>query len=259
MYKPATMANVIFHHHLFKNAGTSVDVALRRCFGPRWRNVEGEGRELTGQDLGALLAGEPELCAISSHTFRPPFEVPGDVRLLPIVLLRHPLDRVRSAYEFERHQVADTMGTRLAKVHDFAGYVRARLAQPHDRSIRNFQTNKLSHLPRNAAPDTAEELLSAMGCLQRLPFIGLVETYDFSMRVFSAKLSEQLGGQSLEVVRANTTHKAEDSLETRVAAAEAALGEELAAAFHAANRQDQHLFDLIAWMHVQLQEAPQPR
>jgi hypothetical protein len=252
------MRSVIFHHHLFKNAGTSVDVALRRCFGPRWRNVEGEGRELTAADLAALLAGEPELRALSSHTFRPPFDVPG-VRLLPIVLLRHPLDRVRSAYEFERNQVADTQGTRLAKANDFAGYVRARLAQPHDRSIRNFQTNKLSHLPRNAAPDTAEELLSALDCIRRLPFIGLVETYDFSMQVFSGKLAEQLGGQSLEVVRANTTRKADDQLATRIAAAEAALGPDLAAAFHAANRQDQHLFELVAWMHRQLDGSLQPR
>jgi len=249
------MRCVIFHHHLFKNAGTSVDVALRKSFGPRWRTVEGDGREITVEDLSRLLHDEPDLCAISSHTFRPPFTLPGDIRLLPIVLLRHPLDRVRSAYEFERQQISDTFGAVLAKQHDFAGYVAALLARPGDRSIRDFQTNKLSHKPGTAPDADREEFLSALTCVKSLPFIGLVENYDFSMQVFMRVLSREMGALSFEVVRANTTRAAEEPLEARLAEAEAALGPSLTAAFRAANRHDQHLFELVRWMHARMQDG----
>jgi hypothetical protein len=249
------MRTVILQHHLFKNAGTSVDVALRRSFGAGWRSAEGSGRELTAVDVAALLAAEPEVKALSSHTFRPPFVVPGVLRLLPIVLLRHPLDRVRSAYEFERIQVAETFGAQLAKQHDFAGYVAARLARTRDRAIRNFQTNKLGQMAGFPPLDDAEELLSALECITSLPFVGLVETYDYSMQVFSRVLSREFGPVSLEVVRANTTRAADDGMEPRVAAAEAALGPALAAAFRAANRHDYQLFELLRWMHARMQES----
>lgn len=245
------MRTLILHHHLFKNAGTSVDVALEQAYGGRWRTVEGAGRDLSGADLASVLEADPDLIALSSHTFRPPFLMPGEVRILPIVLLRHPLDRVRSAYEFERKQTADTFGSRLAKQEDFAGYVRVRLDRSGDRAIRNFQTYKL--VP--AATPLDEELVAALASIARLPFIGLVETYAFSMSVFARLLSRQVGPVSFEVVRANTTTKSDAGLEARVAAAEAVLGGELAARFAAANRHDQHIFDLVRWMHNRMQEA----
>ncbi|MDO9502247.1 hypothetical protein [Falsiroseomonas sp.] len=245
------MRTLILHHHLFKNAGTSVDIALEQAYGARWRAVEGAGRDLTGADLAAVLAADPALLALSSHTFRPPFLVPGEVRILPIILLRHPLDRARSAYEFERKQVADTFGSRLAKQEDFAGYVRVRLDRAGDRAIRNFQTYRL--VPPATPPD--EELMAALASIARLPFIGLVETYAFSMSVFARLLSGQVGPVSFEVVRANTTAKSDTELDARVAEAEATLGGALAARFAAANRHDQHIFELVRWMHDRMQET----
>lgn len=249
------MRTLVLHHHLFKNAGTSVDVALHEAFGTRWRAIEGGERELTASDLLGLAEAEPTLQAISSHTFRPPFEIPGRLRLLPIVLLRDPLDRARSAYEFERQQQADTYGARLAKRTDFRGYIETQLAQRGNRAMRNFQANKLSALPRNNL-DEAAELQSALAILSKLPFLGLVENYAFSMRVF-AGLVTQLGWPvRFEVVRANTTRQRPDlSLEDRLRAAREELGAETAALFDEANQVDRHLVDLARRTHERMREA----
>jgi hypothetical protein len=248
------MRPLILHHHVFKNAGTSVDVALQRAFGPRWQSVEGEGRELVGDDLAALLAIRPDLVAVSSHTFRPPFEAGPGVRLLPIVFLRHPLDRVRSAYAFERHQVADTSGARLAKQTDFAGYVRARLGQPEDPAIRDFQSFKLIVHRPGRPRSQAEELSAALDALASLPFVGLVETYDASLQVFARLISREFGPVSLPAVQANVTREPLP-LAARVARAEAELGPELTARFWEANRNDRHLFELVRWMHGHMLET----
>lgn len=252
------MRDLIVHHHLFKNAGTSVDLALQAAFGPAWVSVEGQGRELTGEDLARMAAEDPNLCAVSSHTFRPPFEAAG-LRLWPIVFLRHPLDRVRSAYDFERRQVSASEGAALAKRVDFAGYVTARLERVRDRSIRNFQTNKLSPISPYGPPDHAAELQGALACIARLPFLGLVEAYDTSLQRFARALGQGGFAVRFPVLRANTAREAADALEARVAAAEAALGPDLAARFRAENDNDYHLYALARWLHAQIADDQLPR
>jgi hypothetical protein len=249
------MRTLILHHHLFKNAGTSIDLALARAFGARWRSVEAGGGELTAEDLLRLAEADPALAAVSSHTFRPPFGVSGRLRLLPVVLLRHPLDRARSAYEFERQQRADTFGARLAKETDFRGYIETLLGQRGNRSMRNFQANKLSVLPRNNL-DEASELSSLLAIASQLPFLGLVETYELSMGIFAGLISREFEPVSFEVVRANQTRARHDStLEERLAAARAALGPEVAARFDEANRTDLQLYRLVRQQHDRLIEA----
>ena len=92
---------VLVHYHIFKNAGTSVDVALQRSFGSRWTTFEGShARDVqTSGQLGRFLQDRPEVCAVSSHLARPPLPFPG---CRPIAFLRHPLLRARSVYEFVR-------------------------------------------------------------------------------------------------------------------------------------------------------------
>lgn len=144
----------------------------------------------------------------------------------------------------------------LAKQVDFAGYVTARLDRVRDRSIRNFQTNKLSPLSPHGQPDHAAELQGALACIAGLPFLGLVEAYDLSMQRFTQALVGAGFAVRFPVVRANTTENAAEALEARVAAAEAALGPALTTRFHAANDNDYHLYGLARWLHAQI--APQP-
>src|SRR5262249_54798103 len=152
-----------------------------------------------------------------------------EAEILPILFIRHPLDRLKSAYLFEREQTVDTEGSRLARQHDFAGYLRARLAVPGDRSCRNFHAHRLA-MAAPAGSGTGWE--GALRAFERLPFIGSVEAFEASLdalegfikprfpafHVFHARenvsrapstieerldqLRDELGGETFEIVAA---------------------------------------------------------
>ncbi|TMK06653.1 MAG: hypothetical protein E6G72_16545, partial [Alphaproteobacteria bacterium] len=98
---------IIIHYHFFKNAGTSVDAILQRNFGAGWTSREYPPRS-TPNAAREFLTANPQIAALSSHTLPlPPPDIP-DAEILPILFIRHPLDRLKSAYLFERNQRADT-------------------------------------------------------------------------------------------------------------------------------------------------------
>ncbi len=228
------MRPVILHYHYFKNAGTSVDAILQRNFPGRWLSAEFEGR-VNHADVGRWILANPEACAFSTHTAEFPLPVLEGVSILPIVFLRHPLDRIFSAYSFERIQKSDSYGAKLAKETDFAGYARARLDKPHDRHNRNFQTFRLSLLvPAGAGP----EIDRAMLALKRLPFIGLVEDFRASANRMSAWLRRSFPEFQFFEVRRNFTSAENVSLEERLAHVRREAGDELYAELLAANQDD---------------------
>jgi len=151
----------ILHYHLFKNARTSVDQILKRHFQHRWVTAEFPAK---GRDNGDLVAdwilANPAAAAFSTHTAWGPTPRIKGVRIITLLLLRNPIDRIRSAYRFERQQKADTWG--------------ARLANREDRQCRNFQTHRLAEM----RPGDGPELARAIEAVKLLPVVGLVEDFD---------------------------------------------------------------------------------
>src|SRR5689334_21902410 len=93
----AATRGVIIHYHLFKNAGTSIDAVLRRHFGEGWASHEYPPRS-GGEAAREFLVANRHIAALSSHTLLlPPPEIP-DVEIIPVIFIRHPLDRMKSAY-----------------------------------------------------------------------------------------------------------------------------------------------------------------
>ena len=110
------MRTVIIHCHLFKNAGTTLDWSLRRNF--RRRFVEHTDNDKMRTDagyLGSYLLENEKLCAVSNHHVRFPMPALEGVRILPTVLLRHPIDHVGSVYAFQVRQEANTPSAINAK------------------------------------------------------------------------------------------------------------------------------------------------
>ncbi len=174
-----TERTVILHYHLFKNAGTSVDRVLQRNFPGRWVTAEHPSQRADNSAaVGAWIAATPEAVAFSSHTAIGPLPRVAGVRILPLLFLRDPIDRILSAYRFERKQDAETLGTRLARSHDFEGYVRARLAIHGDRQCRNFQTHRLAAF----RPGPEPEIDRALAALGEIELAGIVEDFAGSMR-----------------------------------------------------------------------------
>jgi hypothetical protein len=176
----STGRTLILHYHLFKNAGTSVDAMLLKNFGNQWatREFAQRGRRTNSDDVSEYLRARPDLLALSSHTARLPLPALDGAHIFPILFLRHPIDRLRSAYLFERKQISDTPSSKLAKANNFAGYLRNLMAIPGHRQARNFQTHRLAFFDPQGPGSERER---AGRALEALPFVGLVDDYDRSI------------------------------------------------------------------------------
>ena len=227
-----TVRHVILHYHLFKNAGTSLDAVLKRAFPGRWATAEFP--VAGGHNSAAIaewIAANPEAKVFSTHTGRGRVpSVPG-VRVFPVIFLREPIARIRSAYRFERKQDADTPGSRLARENDLEGYVRARLARPGDRQCRDFQTYRFAGFEPGGRGEF--ELERALRALRTLPFVGIVERFDESVGRLAAALPPELALPDVGSVHSNRTGQTGEALDGP-----------LRAMLEDANRQDAALYAL---------------
>jgi hypothetical protein len=234
---------LVFHYHLFKNAGTSVDEILRQNFAGFWAEQEfhAGGWRANLEEVAAYLRARPELKAFSSHTALLPVPKIDGVRVFPIFFVRHPIDRLQSAYAFERKQKAETHGARLAKEHDFAGYVRELLKHPRGQA-RNFQTTRLSF---NEPARAGSERERAMRTLQALPFVGLVDAYDRSVERLETLLKPHFPDFRGAKVHKNVTRSKGSELEERLASIEKEVGSEFYAEICAANSDDMEIYSIV--------------
>jgi hypothetical protein len=216
---------LLIHYHLFKNAGTSVDAILSRNFRDSWINTEfpRQGQFDHQKAIRLFIQDNPRLAAISSHSLMLP--VPGieGVEIVPILFVRHPLDRMKSAYEFERKQHAKAVGARLAKEQDFAGYIRTRLSIPDDRSCRDFQVSRLAPAMPTIEGSEQEKALAAA---DQLPFVGLVEEFASSVQRLQQLVQPMFPEFRGFDLRANATPARRDRLEERLEEIRDELGSE---------------------------------
>jgi len=186
------LRTVIVHYHIFKNAGSTFDSMLEATFGAQWANFDKPqaAAYITPSEMGEFIVSHPDLAAVSSHHAVLPLpEIPG-VTILPALFLRHPLDRARSVYDFERRQGIEagpvSKGAEQAAKMSFAEYLRWRLDATVNGVVANFQTVRLIHDPKfNRHKLTEDDFQLAWRRLRELPFIGLVEDFDLSVNRFS--------------------------------------------------------------------------
>jgi hypothetical protein len=201
------MRTAIFHYHLFKNAGTSFDRILKTNFPDGW--VTAEFDTTSGNNTSEVedwIRANPAAQAYSSHTAVGPLPRLDSVTLVPVLFLRDPVERIASAYRFERKQQADTWGAELAKMHDLEGYVRARLARRNDRQCRNFQTARLATLVPGTAPEL-DRARQALALLKSAGIVGRVERFDDAMAALADRLRPYFPKFTWSETRANVSDR----------------------------------------------------
>lgn len=109
-----SLRHVLCHYHIFKNSGTSFDEVLTDTVGSRLVSFDGPFPfSVFNQDeLLKVVRNHGAARAFSSHQIRLPVPVSLEVRILPVVFLRHPLLRIRSVYEFFRQRAGQKQGLR---------------------------------------------------------------------------------------------------------------------------------------------------
>lgn len=216
------MRKIILHYHLFKNAGTSVDEMLKANFGERWVTREfPAGHALNQAQVMQWIRSEPAAVAFSSHTALLPVPRAPDLQVFPIVFVRHPIDRIASAYAFERRQGGDGFGAVLARNTTLAGYIEVRLSLAHDRQCRDFHCARLAQM---YGADSGSEAERALRALEALPFVGIVEEFESSLERLERWLAPHFSGFRKRLVERNVSRDPSLPLEERIARIAGELG-----------------------------------
>jgi len=246
----AQVRQVIVHYHIFKNAGSTLDHMLEKTFGDRWANFDKDlpTSRINAAELAAYIQANTSLAAISSHHAMLPAPEITDVEIIPVLFVRHPLDRVRSVYEFERQQGIKSgpisRGAEHAAKLSFHDYLRWRFDSTQNGVVHNHQTVWMIHHPRyQRHPIADEEFELAWSRLKGMPFFGLVEHFDDSIALLQSLLVKRGINFATEYQAKNQNEQREGDLEKRLASMRAELGERMWLEVIARNKFDLMLYN----------------
>lgn len=250
----ANQRRVIVHYHLFKNAGSSVDQLLRRNFMDDWvtyDRVDG-GSIICTEELEQLLNEHPTAQAFSSHQLIPPLPT-GDVAVFPIIFIRDPIDRIKSAYLFEWQK---QLGLESPKG-SFEEYIKFKLTHRRKNAIEEFQTLRLSNRQTHRYQDfenfSDDELFEfAKRLIEQLPFVGIVDRFEESTELLVKALALYWPEFTNYPTRANVLQDTSLSLATKHDNIRHELGEEIYQLICDCNRLDSRLYEFATGRFEQL-------
>lgn len=188
---PARITPLLIHYHIFKNAGTSFEWALKQTLGDRFRQYDSAdpGGLVSPRELVRLIRREPHLTAVSSHQAVPPAPRMLRRKVLTSILIRDPIARIGSIYAFERGQKVETPGAIKAKELDFQSYVRWRLATC-PAMFCNYQVHFCSGRKMLFGDCTRRDLEVAIIRLDAIDIVGTVRRYGEWLALAQAVLGE---------------------------------------------------------------------
>ena len=140
------MRTVICHYHIYKNSGTSFDKLLSENYGEKHICFDGPFPFFTidQEQLAKIIERKSDCFAFSSHQIQLPIPASLDIRVLPVVFIRHPLLRVFSIYKFKRQCFDGSTTSKIAQDSSFDEWVNYCFSNKQEIThISNAQTQKL--------------------------------------------------------------------------------------------------------------------
>jgi len=199
--------DIIVHAHIFKNAGSSFDSALKELFMEQFVDHRDDQQIVRGKEeyLINFLDQHQNIQAFSSHSIHFYPKNNEKYNLYPVYFVRHPIDRIRSVYSFEKKQVpANTKGSKKAKELNMNDYISWYMKDDSPFTIRNSQTIFLSGLGPGVA-NMDKKYIKALVNLKNIFLLGIVDRYDKSMVVFEEYLKNIFPSIDLSYIRRNIT------------------------------------------------------
>jgi sulfotransferase famil protein len=222
---------IIIHCHIFKNAGSTFDFSLGRSFQHKLRkfDVKGQPANIVSYDvIRSKLDEDSNIMAFSSHQLNLPL-LPYDYPrpILPIMFVRHPVDRIESAYYYYKRlePSAQPPTMRKAVSKDFNGFVQLILGTDEGVPYRNMQVRKAARADRKLVIDDAD-YDNALKYIGKCLFVGCVERYDASIVILEDKLKPFFPNIDLSYVKQNITPERATTLKGRLEKMKSTIGEE---------------------------------
>ena len=214
---------VIIHYHLFKCAGTSVEHVLEDCFGKRLMRMDYAVPfgKLFADDLVVELKKNHHIQAFTSHQLKMPLPESDGIQFLPLIFLRHPIDRIQSVYRFDRRRGPVTPDAEVAVRNDFATYLRIQMDA--DKQVKNFHVRSLTdawELDRESRPllpiGIEGHFERALEVMKSLPVVGLVEQFSKSAKTFEKWISTYFPEFQFPIAKQNVDPSRPLELEDRL-------------------------------------------
>lgn len=179
------MRHILLHHHIFKNAGSTLDFALRRQFGADLGEVHNLNSGIVDdRRLREYVDGHPNLRAVTSHHFHcQDFTASAEgrrYRFIHLALVRKPIARFVSIYKFyRRSDPADPLAA-LAREVGAPAFMRT-LIDRFPYVVDNPQVNIFSTHGYYVRPVSHDDLQTAYRRYASYALCGPVERYDEAM------------------------------------------------------------------------------
>jgi Sulfotransferase family len=188
--------HVILHSHIFKNAGTSLDHILQYNFKEGWLDFYAQSTSWDSVKIELIekVKSTSELAAVSCHEIYLPLPKSENIVLHPICMIRHPIDRLYSTYNFTRNAHEGTFSlndenVRLSKTLNFKKYLE-NLIKKNSVLVKNYQTARFSEgIAKSNNSDkyvvTFEDYECARNFISSKVFCGVVERFEESLILFA--------------------------------------------------------------------------
>ena len=191
-----TARTVICHYHIFKTAGTSLEALLSQNYGEGHISFDGPTRasSIDQASLTRIIRDNPKACAFSSHQTALPAPNLPDLKILPAVMIRHPLLRIRSVFLHEMRDDPHELRTDVMAGFD-AWFDELAAGHPNQLQICNLQTNLLCREPdqppqgHNRDGRPLYDLDNAMKNLASVELLGRVEHFEQDVARFPSLLA----------------------------------------------------------------------
>ncbi len=216
--EPARVRFVILHYHFLKNAGTSIENILHRSFGGYFQTIDTAHRDghVSTEALLDLIRSNPLLKAVSSHQIRYPVPaVPGFI-FFDVCILRDPIDRVRSMYDYFREKpAAGDPVSELANRLELGRFVE-HLVNELPWYVNDAQVNLLANGIANDPP-TLADFDRATAQMMRTSFLGVVDRFNESLIAGQHSLSTVFPELDCDSEAVNVSRGLESTLDGRIA------------------------------------------
>lgn len=158
------MKKYLVHYHIYKNAGSTIDNAIKKCYGksslleldkdPRYKDSDEFNEDL----IDSVIESGGDYRAFSSHRMTPTVHRSSKYTFYPLVNLRHPLLRAGSVYRYERIRPDDKPGKEYAQDLSFPEWLDWSMNNTLNIESRNYQTTLLS-IPDVSRGEAADKLI----------------------------------------------------------------------------------------------------
>jgi len=237
---------VCLHFHIYKNAGTTVDYMLKKNFSTDAIILD------TGKPRGILSFKTvlhcfkkhyPNVKSLSSHQLRFPIPRNSGFNFLPMVFIRHPIDRAFSIYSFLKKQKdnKNNIGIEKAKNLPTIDYFKWNIAYKDNFIIKNFQVRFLASKPIRVKAET-RDLEIATERLKEFKVVGVVERMDESLLYAEENLRRWFSEIDFSYVEQNVSKEREKKLNDRLEKFRAKIGDETYSDLEKINKLDVKLY-----------------